>query len=132
MYDFALVCGRIIRYDRDSLKHEDNGTVRYKDDFGCNCRVEESAFMPGSLEKLREIVKERAAVMSKKIEDAIAKYPVATDTEKKIIEILVRDGVDFSENNIDYMYVRKLTKNCIQHSKWCQCSLENAYMDLMH
>lgn len=128
----AIVSERIIQYYADSLKHEVNGNtlmVRFIDTFGCNCITPADNFIEGTLDELKAIINERDRIHKEKVKIAQDKYPLATPTEKLIIEYMIGDG--YEPDDLTYREVQEVTRGAIRYCEF-NSSLLDAYMDYMH
>lgn len=132
-FEYAIVSGEIVRYVEGSVKIASSEfdksvpLIHYIDDHGIVCVTKADNFYTDDLCELERIIKSKREDMNKKVAEALAEYPQATDTEKKIIEYLVKDGYEL----FSYEDIQSVTINVLNYME-CNATLHDAYMDYMH
>lgn len=132
---YALVSGKIIQYKADSLEckpseyNEDYMMVHYTDPCGIHCITTPENFIKGTYEDLIAIINAEEAALKAKINAVLDAYPMATSTEKKIMEYMVMDGYD--PDDLTYDEIQEVTQGTIRYCEF-NASLRDAYMDYMH
>lgn len=134
-FRWAIVSGRLTQYQEGTLEHYlseyDNKTpmVRWISPFGVNSCTPADNFIEGTYEELQAIINEWDHIHKEKVKDAISRMPLATPTEKIIIEYMIGDG--YEPDELTYREVKYVTENTIRYMDW-NSSLSDAYMDYMH
>ena len=132
---YAIVSGRIIQYQSGSLKYEINEwdhvtpMVKYLDTHGINCVTSADNFIEGTYEELQAIINEWDRIHEEKVKSVCARYPQATDTEKKIIDYMIGDEYDPDE--LSYEEIQSVTQGTLRYCEF-NASLHDAYIDYMH
>lgn len=134
MLKYALVCGRIESYldgTVEYFKGRDGVTelVSWVNAYGTQCMSESRAFQMGSLEELKEIVNNKERLVQDKIRKAQERFENASESQRKIIEFLVRDGFEYDE--LTESYINRVLRGIRRHME-CNATFEDAYLDYMH
>lgn len=132
---WAIVSGHLTQYQDGTLEHylseHDNKTplVRWQSPAGLTNVTTADNFKAGTLKELQAILNENERIHQEKVQQVLAKMPLATNTEKLIVDYMIGDGYDPEE--LTYEEVQDVTIGCFRYREFNH-SLLDCYMDFMH